>query len=204
MSKKIDKKKMSLEEFIERVKKYLKIIIQELKDQKERLDKLEKKMETLKADVDTVKTKLSMIERQAVPGISVPSPPAAAVESRRSEISLEIPPIGELELPAEEVSKPVSTRATVPPKPSVAAKEQKPSAVSEKLTSEEFDLEKYLERLEQLGELGKLGASEVPPVEELEIPEVSPESEEGKPVSSDELKKKEKDLLKALSELEFA
>ncbi|MEX0568977.1 MAG: hypothetical protein Q6363_007460, partial [Candidatus Njordarchaeota archaeon] len=65
-----------------------------------------------------------------------------------------------------------------------------------------FDLDKYLEKLD------KLEIPEAPPVEEAPstpVPEMTPDSgEEGKPVNSDELKKKEKDILKALSELEIA
>lgn len=201
MSKKPDKKKMSLEEFVERVKKYLKIIVQEIKNQKDRLEKIEKKVETLKADVDTIKAKISIIERQAMPGIPALSQPKIA-ETKRVELPTEIPTLEELTIEEKSIEfapAPTTTRAET----GIITEQREPVA-PEKKASEDFDLEKYLERLEQLGNIEKLGVSEVPPVEELGVPEVSPEGEESKPVSSEELKKKEKDLLKALSELEFA
>ncbi len=212
MPKKFETKRVTLEEFIERVKKYLKIIVQELKGQKEHLERLEKNVETLKAEVDTIKAKLSRIERRAMPAIPpTPSAPEEAIGTELDMVLPEVPSIEELEAPRTEAkiegaeAQEKAESLPVPPVPSITEERKEVSVSTEKgKVEEEFDLEKYLERLEQLEGLEKLEVPEVPSAEEIAIPEVSPDTEEGKPVSPKELKKKEKDILKALSELEFA
>ena len=211
MPKRYETRKLTLEEFVDRVKKYLKIIVQELKKQRSMIENLKKSVESLKAEVDTIKAKLSRIERRAVPAVTPVPTETAPEEAIGTELDMvlpEVPPIEEIEAPKVEASaeETKASEMAVPPVPQVpsAPKEQQvpPSGEEEKV--EEFDLEKYLERLEHLEGLEKVEVPEIPSAEEIAVPEVTPDSEEGKPVSPKELKKKEKDILKALSELEFA
>jgi len=206
MPRRYETRKLTLEEFVDRVKKYLKIIVQELKKQRSMIENLEKNVGSLKAEVDTIKAKLSRIERRAVPAVTPVPTETAPEEATGAELDMvlpEVPPIEDIEAPAEETK---ASEMAVPPVPQVpsAPKEQQPPPSGEEKKVEEFDLEKYLERLEHLEGLERVEVPEIPSAEEIAVPEVTPDSEEGKPVSSKELKKKEKDILKALSELEFA
>lgn len=248
MGKKSKKKVLTFEEFASRVMrlvKHLKLVIDELERQRQRITKLEKTIESLRMEIDTLKAKISGRPIEKKPS-KIPTPPEplieapqATPESKPEEPSIDellpefpeipspdevsAPPIEEVlpEVPTtpEHAPAPKEKPKTIPdipelpeipsPTPTKAPKTPPaaPAPAAPEPSIEDYsDLDKYLDKLDQIVEqIGVPEISEETPTKEEVVPEISPEAgEAGTTVSSDELKKKKKDILKALTELESA
>lgn len=203
------KQPISFDEFVSRVKKYLRAILTELKAQKNTIKRLEATVNGIKSEVDTLKARILSIEQKvkgAVVSVEKPTAPTPPPPEVGVDLDTILP---ELPAPPAEVPETSAEMAPTPP-PAPAETEAptpSPSAPSPPASGGEelFNLDQYLEKLDKLEIPEAPPVEESAPVAEAPIPEMTPESgEETKPVSSEELKKKEKDILKALSELEIA
>lgn len=207
----MQKKVITFDEFVNRVKKYLRAILTELKTHRDTIKRIENTVNGLKSEVDTLKAKIMSIEHRISsapipvekPTPATTTPPEIGVDLESILPELPTPPTALEEKPAEESVQQISIPAPPTPPPSPQPSQPQPQPTQTKQAESELsDLDKYLEKLD------KLEIPEAPPIEDISpapVPEMAPDSgEEEKTVSPDELKKKEKEILEALSEIELA
>ncbi|MEX0568054.1 MAG: hypothetical protein Q6363_002710, partial [Candidatus Njordarchaeota archaeon] len=118
----MQKKIITFDEFVSRVKKYLRAILTELKSHRETIKRIENTLDGLKSEVDTLKAKIMSIEHRIsgapvpaekpTPAVAAPPEIGADLESILPE--LPVPPTAPAEKPAEEKPQPTSASAPAP------------------------------------------------------------------------------------------